>query len=71
MAVATLILHTPQGDTAFSVETGALLADALLTHGHSTDRPCDVFSRLEFPTSDFFPGSTGGAGACGANPKNC
>lgn len=43
--MATLILHTPQGDTAFSVETGALLADALLTHGHSTDRPCGGIGR--------------------------
>ncbi len=38
----------------------------------STDRPCDVFSRLEFPTDDFFPrsGGEGGCG-CGTSPKNC
>ena len=30
----------------------------------STDRPCDVFSKLEFPTNDFFPRSSS---ECGCN----
>ena len=43
--MASLILHTPRGDTAFSVEEGALLADILLAHGHPTDRPCGGIGR--------------------------
>lgn len=37
---------------------------------NSTDSPCDIFSRLDFPTDEFFPPSVGentpdGGGSCG------
>ena len=36
----------------------------------SSDNPCDLFSRIEFPTAEFFPPkikneSSGGCGGCG------
>lgn len=35
----------------------------------STDRPCDVFSRIKFPTDDFFPPQNCNPG-CGCNTTN-
>ena len=38
----------------------------------STDSPCDVFSKIEFPTSDFFPSQTGEHGCgCGCAKNEC
>lgn len=36
----------------------------------STDRPCDVFSRIKFPTDDFFPPQSENSGACGCKTTN-
>lgn len=40
----------------------------------STDRPCDVFSRIKFPTDDFFPPNITGEGCgcgCGHQEEEC
>ena len=34
---------------------------------NSTDNPCEVFSRLDFPTDDFFPPRESRGGICGCN----
>ena len=36
---------------------------------NNTDNPCEVFSRLSFPTDDFFPPREAKSGPCGCNPS--
>ena len=36
----------------------------------STDRPCDVFSKIQFPTDDFFPPNNWNGEGCGCGCKN-
>ena len=37
----------------------------------STDSPCDVFSKIDFPTSDFFPSNSGFEQGCGCGQNDC
>lgn len=42
----------------------------------STDSPCEMFSRLDFPTDEFFPpnvtdSNSGDNGGCGCKPDSC